>query len=122
MLAYLIFFWFDAISTGKRNLSAETYITKPIQTLITNKITNKNEKLKRKHVLILNGQNDTFVYPKINEPLIQNLQKIHVSKEGIDWKVYLVPGIDHDWSSQMVEASDGWTYQWMIKNTIESNL
>jgi predicted esterase len=103
-------------------ISAETYLPKPIQTLFVNKMANLDQKLKSTHILILNGENDELVKAKFNEPLVQSLRKIHVGKEGIDWKFYLVPGVGHEWSSQMVEASVDWAYQWMVKNTGESKL
>lgn len=103
-------------------ISAETYLPKPIQNLFANKMANMDEKLKSTHILIINGENDEMVKAKFNTPLVQGLRKKHVGKEGIDWNYYIVPGVGHEWSPQMVEASVDWSYRWMVKNTGDSRL
>lgn len=104
------------------NLPASTYLPLPFQNLIAEKMSHLDEKLKSTHLLMLNGEKDDLVKSKYNAPLVQSLRKIHVGKEGYDWKFYLIPKVGHEWCPQMIESSVEWTYQWMVKNTEASKL
>lgn len=97
------------------NLSFDDYLPKPFYQTVQARIANLDQKLKTKHILIINGGKDVLVKAEFNQPLVQSLRKIHVGKEGYDWKYYLVPGIGHEWCPEMFESSKSWTYQWMIK-------
>ncbi|KAI8094811.1 Alpha/Beta hydrolase protein [Thamnidium elegans] len=103
-------------------LPASIYLPQPFQNLIAEKMSHLDEKLKFTHLLMLNGEKDDLVKSKYNAPLVQNLRKIHVGKEGYDWKFYLIPGVGHEWCPQMIESSVEWTYQWMVKNNEVSKL
>lgn len=99
------------------NLSADVYLPKPFQKLISEKMANLDEKFKTKHILMLNAEKDELVKAKFNQPLIEGLRKKHLGKENYDWKYYLVPGVGHAWCPEMVDLSVDWAYQWMVKTS-----
>ncbi len=107
---------------AESNLSEEKYFPKHFQKLVSDKVANLDEKLKSKHILILNAEKDQLVKAKFNEPLIQNLRKTHLGRESYDWRYYIVPGVGHEWCSEMEKLSADWAYQWMIRNINSSKL
>jgi hypothetical protein len=97
------------------NLPAEVYLPKPFFDTVARYTKGLDEKLKDKHILIINGEKDQLVKAKFNEPLIHSLRQIHSGKEGYDWDYYLVPGVGHEWCPEMIDRSVEWCDRWMIK-------
>ncbi|CEP18723.1 hypothetical protein [Parasitella parasitica] len=98
------------------NMSSETYLPKHFCDNVLKATKNMDQQLKSKHILIINGENDTLVKAQYNRPLIESLRHIHTGKEGQDWKYYLVPGVGHEWCPEMFESSVQWCQQWMTFN------
>lgn len=98
------------------NLSSDVYLPKPFYQAVKDKYVDIDQKLKTKHILIINDEKDVLVKAAFNQPVVDSLRKIHVGKEGYDWDYYLVPGVGHAWCPEMFESSVKWTYQWLLRN------
>lgn len=98
------------------NLPPNVYLPLSFQNMVSSKLVDFHEKLKSTHLLMLNGEKDELVRPIYNQSLVDSLRKIHVGKEGYDWKFWVVPGVGHEWCPEMIESSVDWTYRWMVKN------
>jgi predicted esterase len=106
----------------ENNFSEDIYLPKAFRQSVHAKTFDLAERLKTKHILIMNGEKDVLVKAEFNQPVVQSLRKIHVGKEGYDWKYYLVPDCGHEWVPAMFESSVSWTYQWLIKNKNDAKL
>lgn len=99
------------------NMSPEIYLPKPFYDTVAKSVTNLDQKLKSKHILIINAGKDVLVKAEFNSSLIKSLRQIHAGKEDYDWRYYLVPNVGHEWCPEMFESSVQWCHQWMVKNS-----
>lgn len=96
-------------------LPAKEHLPKTLCDMVAQKTACLGERLKSKHLLIINGQKDQLVKAKFNEPLVHQLRQIHIGKEGHDWKYHVVPNIGHEWCEDMLHLSAQWSDQWLLQ-------
>ncbi|KAL4206888.1 hypothetical protein CU097_001904 [Rhizopus azygosporus] len=96
-------------------LPAKEHLPKTFCDMVAQKTACLGERLKSKHLLIINGQKDQLVKAKFNEPLVHQLRQIHIGKEGHDWKYHVVPNIGHEWCEDMLHLSAQWSDQWLLQ-------
>ncbi|KAI9252633.1 Alpha/Beta hydrolase protein [Sporodiniella umbellata] len=101
-------------------LPTKTHLPKHFCDMVSVKTKNLDEKLKSKHLLIINGGKDMLVKAEFNQVLVDRLHTIHQGKEGYDWQYHVLPDVAHEWDQKMLDLSSVWVNQWMLQKNLNN--